>query len=260
MSTLLSHETVLITGATSGFGEATARLLAKQGAKLILTGRREARLKALQEELGVENTHIIALDIRDKEKVQQAFSHLPEAFSGVTVLINNAGLALGLEPAHLCSLDDWERMVDTNIKGLLYATHTVLPGMVARGKGYIINIGSTAGIYPYAGGNTYGGTKAFVSQFSLNLRSDLLGTPLRVTSIIPGLAETEFSVVRFDGNQDKADSVYHNTTPLCAADIAETIYWCITRPKHMNLNSIEIMPTMQACAPLAVSRSIEVKR
>lgn len=254
MTNNLSQETILITGATSGFGEATARLLAKEGAKLILTGRREDRLKQLQQELGKKNTYIIPLDIQDKEKVKEVFSSLPEGFKDITVLINNAGLALGLEPAHLCALDDWERMVDTNIKGLLYTTHTLLPGMVERNKGYIINIGSTAGTYPYPGGNTYGGTKAFVTQFSLNLRSDLLGTPLRVTTIAPGLAETEFSTVRFAGNQEKADNVYQNTTPLTADDIAETILWCITRPPHMNLNTIEIMPTQQACAPLAIYR------
>lgn len=255
MDNSLADETILITGATSGFGEACARKLAAHGAKLVIVGRREERLKALQQELGSEKVHIIALDVSQKEKLQQAFTTLPAAFANVTVLINNAGLALGLEPAHRCSLEQWETMVDTNIKGLLYTTHTLLPGMVERGKGYVFNIGSTAGIYPYPGGNVYGGTKAFVIQFSLNLRSDLLGTPIRVTAISPGMAETEFSNVRFNGDQGKADAVYHNTTPLNADDIAETIFWCITRPAHMNINTIEMMPVSQASGHLAVSRA-----
>ena len=246
---------IMVTGATAGFGEATARLFAKAGWRLILTGRRHERLAKLQAELGgAEQAHISAFDISDRKATEQAIEDIPEAFSAIDVLVNNAGLALGLEPAHQTQLDDWERMVDTNIKGLMRCTHLVLPKMVKRGRGYIINIGSVAGNWPYPGGNVYGATKAFVRQFSLALRADLLGTGVRVSNIEPGNAETEFSMVRFKENTERADNVYANTQPLMAEDIAETIFWLANSPKHVNVTTLEIMPTQQANGPLAIYR------
>ena len=246
----LSHETILITGATSGFGAACARQCSAEGAALILLGRRKERLEALQRELGGD-IRILPLDIRDKDATVNAIAQLPP----ITALINNAGLALGMEPAQSCHLEDWEVMVDTNIKGLLTVTHAVLPGMVARNRGYIINIGSTAGIYPYQGGNVYGASKAFVHQLSLNLRADLLGTAVRVTVIEPGMAETEFSEVRFKGDTDKAREVYGGVEAITADDIATTILWCLTRPPHININCIELMPVAQTPGKLAVHRA-----
>lgn len=169
--------------------------------------------------------------------------------------MNNAGLALGLEPAHKCNMEDWEQMVDTNIKGVLYCTRKILPLMVKQNKGHIINIGSIAGTYPYPGGNVYGGTKAFLKQFSLNLKADLIGTKIRVTNIEPGMVETEFSLVRYKGNKEKSDNVYSNMIPLTADDIADIVLWCNERPWHVNINSIEVMPTEQAFSPFAVHRN-----
>jgi len=252
-ATPLKNEIILITGATSGFGEASARLLASFGAKLILTGRRRERLEKLRDELG-GNVHIVNQDIRAKDCATSLLSDLPKEFQNITVLVNNAGLALGLDSADKCSIADWEQMVDTNIKGLLYFTHAILKGMTQRNHGHIVNIGSIAGNYPYPGGNVYAATKAFVRHFSLNLRADLLGTNIRVTNIEPGMAETEFSNVRFKGDDDKADSVYKGINAITAEDIAETILWCINRPAHININTIEIMPVQQAFAPFAVSR------
>ena len=249
----LQNETILITGATSGFGEACARQFSALGAKLILTGRRLERLEKLQKELG-GNVHIVNQDIRAKTSATDLLARLPQEFKNITVLVNNAGLALGLDPANKCSMDDWEQMVDTNIKGLLYFTHAVLQGMVERNCGHIINIGSIAGNWPYPGGNVYAATKAFVRHFSLNLRADLLGKNIRVTNIEPGMAETEFSNVRFKGDDAKADSVYKGVKPITAEDIADTILWCINRPAHININTLEIMPVMQAFSPFAVHR------
>jgi 3-hydroxy acid dehydrogenase/malonic semialdehyde reductase len=181
---------------------------------------------------------------------------LPKEFQNITVLINNAGLALGLEPAHKCWVDDWEQMVDTNIKGLLYFSHAILQGMVERNHGHIINLGSIAGNYPYPGGNVYAATKAFVRHFSLNLRADLLGTAIKVTNIEPGMSETEFSNVRFKGDNNKADSVYKGMQAITAEDIADTILWCINRPAHININTIEIMPVAQAFSPFSVKREV----
>lgn len=251
----LKNETILITGATSGFGRASARQFSALGAKLILTGRRLERLEELKQELG-NQVHIVNQDIRQKDSATSLLAALPSEFKNITVLINNAGLALGLEPANKCSIDDWEQMVDTNIKGLLYFTHAILQGMIERDHGHIINIGSIAGNYPYPGGNVYAGTKAFVRHFSLNLRADLLGTNIRVTNIEPGMAETEFSNVRFKGDNDKANSIYKDVQPITAEDIAETILWCINRPAHININTIEIMPVAQAFAPFAISREL----
>ncbi len=248
-------KTILITGATAGFGRATAELFAENGWQLIICGRRENRLQELSEIFPETPMHVCRLDVRDRKQVAAAIAGLPEKFQDIDVLVNNAGLALGLEPAQEADLDDWDRMVDTNIKGLYYLTRTILPGMVARNSGHIINIGSVAGSWPYPGGNVYGATKAFVRQFSNNLRADLIGTPIRVTNIEPGLAETEFSVVRFHGDQDKADSIYHDTTPLKGENIAEIVYWLTTVPQHVNINALEVMPVCQSWAPLAVHRA-----
>ncbi len=251
-------QTVLITGATSGFGAACARSFAEQGANLILVGRRADRLHALHKQLsGQAAVHVIVLDVRDRRAVTEALASLPAPFSSVDLLINNAGLALGLEPAHRASLDEWETMIDTNVKGLTYCTRALLPGMVARNRGHIVNLGSVAGNYPYPGGNVYGATKAFVRQFSHNLRADLLGTRIRVTNIEPGLADTEFSVVRFKGDAERATEVYRGTEPLTADDIAEIICWVVALPPHVNVNSLEVMPTCQSWAPFAIHREEE---
>ncbi len=248
-------KTIMITGATSGFGEATARLFASNGWKLILTGRRQQRLADLQLELGgPANVHICCFDISDRNAVEHAFNTLPDAFSNIDVLLNNAGLALGLEPADQTDLDDWDKMVDTNIKGLMYCTRTVLPKMKQQGTGYIINIGSIAGNWPYPGGNVYCASKAFVRQFSLAIRADLLGTGIRVTNIEPGNAETEFSMVRFKDDEQRADGVYKKTVALTAQDIANTVSWLVNTPPHVNVTTMEIMPTEQATGPLAIYR------
>jgi len=244
-----------ITGATSGFGAACARLFAANGWSLVLCGRRRERLDALRAELAeAAPVHAVALDVRDEAAVNAAVAALPAEFAEIDLLVNNAGLALGLEPAHRCDMEDWQRMVDTNIKGLMYCTRAVLPGMVARDRGHIVNIGSVAGTYPYPGGNVYGATKAFVKQFSLNLRADLLGTRVRVTNVEPGLAESEFSLVRFKGDEGKANKTYEGTQPLRPEDIADIVYWVATRPAHVNLNSIEVMPVCQATGPFAINR------
>lgn len=244
---------ILITGASSGFGRAMARRFAQDGAKLVLAARRGEKLRALAAEVG--GAHIIELDVRDRAAIHAALAGLPAGFAQLDLLINNAGLALGLEPAQRASADDWEQMVDTNIKGLMHITREVLPGMVARQRGHIINMGSIAGEWPYPGGNVYGATKAFVRQFSLNLRADLLGSGVRVTDVEPGMCEgTEFSQVRFGGDAQRAAAVYANCTPLTAEDIAETVHWIATRPAHVNVNTISLMPVDQAFAPLAVHR------
>jgi 3-hydroxy acid dehydrogenase / malonic semialdehyde reductase len=249
------NNTVLITGATSGFGQSCARRFSENGWNLVLIGRRTDRLEALKAELMNKSlVHAIPLDVRDRDSVTARLQSLPELFRNVDVLINSAGLALGLLPAHQTDLDDWDTMVDTNIKGLMYCTRSLLPGMVERNRGHIINMGSVAAGNPYPGGNVYGATKAFVAQFSRNLRSDLLGTRIRVTNIEPGMAETEFSIVRFKGDVSKADSVYQRTEPLTGTDIAEIAYFVATLPEHVNINSLEVMPTCQAWGPLAVHR------
>ncbi len=251
-------KTILITGATSGFGRASAELFGQNGWKLILTGRRADRLFELREQLGPATVHASVFDVRDRQEVKKMVQGLPEEFRDIDILLNNAGLALGIGPAHETDLDEWETMVDTNIKGLLYMTRLLLPGMVARGTGHIINIGSTAASWPYPGGNTYGATKAFVQQFSRNLRSDLHGTGIRVTNIEPGLAESEFSVVRLGGDKEKAAKVYAGTEPLTPRDIAEIIYWTASRPAHVNINCIEVMPVCQSWGNFAVSRKQEI--
>jgi 3-hydroxy acid dehydrogenase/malonic semialdehyde reductase len=245
---------VFVTGASAGFGAAIARRFAADGARVIVSGRRGERLRKLAAELGPRALPL-AFDVRERAAVAAAVDSLPPDFAAVDLLVNNAGLALGLEPAQRAVLDDWEQMVDTNIKGLMYMTRALLPGMVARGRGHVVNLGSIAGEWPYPGGNVYGGTKAFVRQFSLNLRADLLGTPVRVTDIEPGLCGgTEFSQVRFHGDAARAEKVYENTVPLTAEDVAETVHWVATRPAHVNINTVSLMPVGQAFSPLAVHR------
>lgn len=247
-------KTIFITGATSGFGLACARRFADEGWRLIVTGRRRDRLDQLTAELSGRPVLAVQLDVRDRDAVRGVIAALPEGFADIDVLVNNAGLALGLEGADRVDLDDWETMIDTNIKGLCYLTRCLLPAMVARDRGHIVNLGSIAGTYPYPGGNVYGATKAFVKQFSRNLIADLIHTRIRVTNIEPGLAESEFSLVRFHGDRDRADAVYRGTQPLTSADIAEIVHWVTSVPPHVNICSVEVMPVCQGCGPLAVHR------
>ena len=245
----------LITGASSGFGKACARAFAAAGYALILVARSEEKLQQLAAELRPSTTvHVACADMMDAVAVKALVQNLPEPFRAVDVLINNAGLALGVAPAYDADLNDWETMVDTNIKGLMRITHHLLPGMVERNRGHIINMGSVAGSWPYPGGNVYGGTKAFVQQFSRNLRAELLGKQIRVTNLEPGMAETQFSIVRMKGNTEKASQVYENTQPLTAGDIADIALWVASLPPHVNINTLEVMPTCQAWNPFAVSR------
>ncbi|WP_323121791.1 SDR family NAD(P)-dependent oxidoreductase [Burkholderia alba] len=245
---------VFVTGASAGFGAAIARVFVKGGHRVVATARRKDRLDALAAELG-DALLPIELDVRDRAAVEAAPAALPAEFAAIDVLVNNAGLALGVEPAHKASLDEWQTMIDTNCSGLVTVTRTLLPGMVERGRGHVFNLGSVAGSYAYPGGNVYGATKAFVRQFSLNLRADLIGTPVRVTDIEPGLCGgTEFSNVRYRGDDAKAANVYTNVAPLTAEDIADTIYWIATRPAHVNINTVEMMPVAQAPAGLTVHR------
>ena len=248
--------TVFITGATSGFGEACARRFAQAGWKLVITGRRTDRLKALAAELSATTEVLgLTLDVRDRGAMQAAIDALPADFAKLRGLVNNAGLALGTDPAQRCSLDDWETMVDTNVKGLMYATRMLLPRLIAPGAGAsIVNIGSVAGRWPYAGGNVYGGTKAFVRQFSLNLRCDLAGTGVRVSDLEPGLCESEFSLVRFGGDQARYDATYAGADPVQPEDIAETVFWLMNQPPHININTLEIMPVSQSWAGFAIER------
>jgi 3-hydroxy acid dehydrogenase/malonic semialdehyde reductase len=246
---------ILVTGATSGFGLAIARRFAQAGHTVVAAGRRRDRLQALVGELGDHAVHALELDVRDRRAVEDAVAGLPAAFADIAVLVNNAGLAVGLEPAQAADLDGWEAMVDTNVKGLMYVTRAVLPGMVARDTGHVVNIGSTAASYPYPGGNVYGATKAFVRQFSLNLRADLVGTRVRVTEIDPGLVGgTEFSNVRFRGDDARAAGVYDGADALTPDDVADTVFWAATRPPRVNINVIELMPVSQAFGPLVVHR------
>jgi 3-hydroxy acid dehydrogenase / malonic semialdehyde reductase len=246
-------DTVFITGASSGFGAAVARRFAGAGARVIAAARRADRLKDLAAELGPRILPV-TLDVRDRAAVADVVDGLPEEFARIDVLVNNAGLALGLGPAQDADLDEWDQMIDTNCKGLVYCTRAILPGMVARRRGHVISLGSVAGTYPYPGGNVYGGTKAFVHQFSLALRSDVHGTGVRVTCVEPGMADTEFSTVRFSGDKAKADAVYAGMQPMTADDIAESIYWAATMPQHVNVNVIELMATAQSFAPFQVTR------
>ena len=255
MPSLRDVRTVFVTGASAGFGASIARRFHAAGDRVVITARRADRLTELAGELG-ERVVAVELDVRDCAAVEGAVAGLPAEFADIDVLVNNAGLALGLEPAHRTDIDDWDQMVDTNVKGLTYCTRTILPGMVERGRGHVVNLGSTAGTYPYPGGNVYGATKAFVLQFSNNLRSDLHGTGVRVTCIEPGLVGgTEFSNVRFHGDDAKAGTVYAGTTPLGPDDVAEAVMWATAQPAHVNINRIELMPVTQSPGPLQVHRT-----
>ena len=244
----------LVTGATSGFGEAFARRVLAAGGRVIATGRRTERLAALSAELNTERLITRQLDVRSEASVEGLLAELPAAFAAIDILYNNAGLALGLSKAHEADLAQWETMIDTNVTGLVRVTRAVLPGMVTRNRGDVINLSSVAASYPYPGGNVYGGTKAFVRQFSLNLRADLLGTKVRVTSIEPGMAETEFSVVRFSGDAAAASKVYQGVHALSADDVALVCEQVLRLPAHINVNTLELMPVQQAFSPFAVDR------
>ncbi|MCT7951472.1 SDR family oxidoreductase [Ancylothrix sp. C2] len=244
---------VLITGASSGIGSACARVFAGAGARLILAARRYDKLeefaKELRKEYGCE-TYLISLDVRDLQQVEQVFSNLPENWQNIEILINNAGLSRGLEKLHEGSIPDWQEMIDTNVKGLLYVTRTVVPGMVKRGSGHVVNIGSIAGRAAYPGGSVYCASKAAVRAISEGLKQDLLGTPIRVTEIEPGLVETEFSIVRFHGDTDRAKKVYQDLTPLTGDDVADVVFFCVTRPAHVNISEVLVVPNDQASALL----------
>ena len=245
---------VLITGASAGFGEALAKRLVAKGHKVIGCARRQEKLDALADELG-ELFLPVVMDVSDTSSLPQIIADLPAEFRQIDVLVNNAGLALGTEPAYKADLNDWMQMVDTNIKGLMALTHAVLPAMVKRDSGYIINVGSIAGSWPYYGGNVYGATKAFVKQFSLNLRADLLGTQVRVTNLEPGaVAGTEFSNVRYHGDDDKADKVYEGFKNMTGDDIGDILLWLIESPAHINVNRLEVMPVAQTYNGLTIAK------
>ena len=246
-------KTALITGATSGFGAATARRFVAAGWRVVAVGRRAGRLQALAAELGADNVHVAAFDVRDAAALTSTLDALPDRFRDIDLLVNNAGLAQGTLPAQRASLDDWRTMIDTNITALVTLTRQLLPTLIAR-RGAIINISSTAATYPYAGGNVYGGSKAFVSQFSLGLRADLHGTGVRVTTLEPGMAATEFTLVRTHGDQAASDALYQGAQAMTAEDIAETIFWIATLPPHVNINRLEMMPTSQSFAGFQVAR------
>ena len=244
--------TAFITGATSGFGRAAARRFVADGWLVIATGRREERLQTLRDELGAA-LHPACFDVRDELGMRAALDALPPRFRGIDLLVNNAGLAQGTKPAQSALLSDWRTMIDTNITALVTLTHALLPTLIER-RGAIINISSTAALYPYAGGNAYGGSKAFVSQFSLGLRADLHGTGVRVTALEPGMAATEFTVVRTHGDQAASDALYNGAEPMTAENIADTIFWVATLPPHLNVNRLELMPTRQSFAGFQIAR------
>jgi 3-hydroxy acid dehydrogenase / malonic semialdehyde reductase len=250
----LKNFIVLITGASSGIGAASARAFAAEGAHLILAARRADRIQAAAEQLHAEfgvDVLPLTLDVRDQAQVAQVLGNLSARWAAIDILVNNAGLSRGLEKVHEGLISDWDEMLDTNVKGLLYVTRTVLPGMVARGRGHVINTGSIAGHEPYPGGNVYCASKAAVGMLTKTLRMDLLGTGIRVTCVEPAMTETEFSLVRYHGDKTRADKTYQGFQPLTAADIADAILWAATRPAHVNVENIVIFPTAQASATMA---------
>jgi serine 3-dehydrogenase len=249
----LENKVVFITGASSGIGRSCARAFAQQGARLILAARRHERLEELAVELNRklgEDIFFLVFDVRDQGAVERAVTELPTGWSDIEVLVNNAGLSRGLDKLHEGKLEDWEEMIDTNIKGLLYISRAVIPGMVKKGQGHIINIGSIAGYEVYPGGNVYCATKFAVRALSRGLRLDLSGTNIRVSEVAPGMVETEFSLVRFRGDKERAGKVYQGLTPLSPDDIADAVVYCATRPPHVNISQIMVMPTAQASATL----------
>jgi 3-hydroxy acid dehydrogenase/malonic semialdehyde reductase len=251
---MLEGMITLITGASAGFGEVAAKKFVTEGWKVIGTGRRKERLDELKNELG-KSFYPLAFDVGDRKAVEGAIAELPAGWAEIDVLVNNAGGAIGLDPAQEANLDDWDAMIDSNVKGLVYCTRLVLPGMIARGRGTIINLGSVAAEFPYPGGNVYGAAKAFVHQFSLNLRADLIGTPIRVSDMQPGLVGgTEFSEVRFKGDRKRAAAVYEGAEALTPEDVVDAIYWVVTRPARVNINSLQMMPVRQAFAGPVVKR------
>jgi serine 3-dehydrogenase (NADP+) len=249
----MSHKTAWITGATAGFGAATVERFVAGGWRVVASGRRAERLQKLVDAHGTDKVHAVAFDIRDEAALRAAVVSLPADFANIDLLVNNAGLALGTAPAQQADLAQWKQMIDTNVTALATMTHLLLPGLIAR-RGAIVNISSIAGSYPYRGGNVYGGTKAFVSQFTQNLRTDLHGTGVRVTAIEPGMAETEFTLVRTGGDQAASDTLYAGAHPITAGDIADTIWWIANLPPHLNINRIEVMPVSQSAAGLQVHR------
>ncbi|MEH1781977.1 MAG: SDR family oxidoreductase [Nostoc sp.] len=256
--TSLQNQIILITGASSGIGTACARIFAGAGAKLILAARRLERLQQLADTLNKDfstEIHLLQLDVRDRSAVESAIATLPPAWADIDILINNAGLSRGLDKLHEGSFQDWEDMIDTNVKGLLYLSRYVVPGMVSRDRGHVVNLGSIAGHQTYPGGNVYCATKAAVRAISEGLKQDLLGTHVRVTSVDPGMVETEFSEVRFHGNTERANKVYEGVTPLTADDVADVIFFCVTRSPHVNINEVVLMPVDQASATLVNRRT-----
>jgi 3-hydroxy acid dehydrogenase / malonic semialdehyde reductase len=253
----IQDKIVLITGASSGIGEACAKLFAPAGVKLILAARRKERLEQIAAQLTKEYSseiHLLQMDVRDRIAVKSALQSLPEPWSNIDILINNAGLSRGLDKLQEGDFQDWEEMIDTNIKGLLYLTRYIVPGMVSRGRGHVVNIGSIAGHQTYPGGNVYCASKAAVRAISEGLKQDLLGTPVRVSSVDPGLVETEFSQVRFHGDSDRAKKVYQGLTPLTPNDVADVVFFCVTRPPHVNISEVLLVPTDQATATLVHRR------
>ncbi|MDE2271731.1 MAG: SDR family NAD(P)-dependent oxidoreductase [Xanthomonadaceae bacterium] len=246
-------KTALVTGASAGFGAAIAARFAENGWRVVACARRAERLQQLVERFGADRVHAVAFDIRDEAALRAALDALPQDFSDIDVLVNNAGLALGTAKAQDCDLAQWRQMIDTNVTALATLTRLCLPKLIER-RGAIVNISSISGTYPYTGGNVYGGTKAFVTQFSLGLRCDLHGTGVRVTSVEPGMAETEFTLVRTGGDRAASDKLYAGTHPITAQDIAETVWWIASLPSHLNVNRIEVMPVSQSAAGLQVAR------
>lgn len=246
-------KTALVTGATSGIGQACARAFVEAGWKVVATGRREERLEELVDELGADRVHPCLFDVTDEAARDAALDSLPQTFAGIDCLVNNAGLALGTGPAQECSLADWKTMIDTNVTALVSLTHKLLPGLIAR-RACVVMLSSVAATYPYTGGNVYGGSKAFVRQFALGLRSDLSGTGVRVTSIEPGMVETEFTTTRNGGDQAASDALYAGVNPLTGKDIADMVLWVASLPGHVNINAMEVMPVNQSFAGFKVAR------
>lgn len=254
----IKNEIVLITGASSGIGASCAKVFAEAGAKLILAARRKEKLQEIADKLSKEfatQVYLIELDVRDRQAVETAINSLPEPWQNIDILINNAGLSRGLSKLQEGDFQDWEEMIDTNVKGLLYLTRYVVPGMIDRGKGHVVNIGSIAGRQTYPGGNVYCGSKAAVRAISEGLKQDLLGTPIRVSCIDPGLVETEFSQVRFHGDTERAEKVYQGLTPLTGDDVADVVFFCVTRPNHVNISEILLVPVDQATTTLVHRRN-----